>query len=146
MSYLARLKANQAGKQPEAQKQPKAQRPEPAQQQAELQGKSKQQSKRHISRDLIKNWKAARPWLLDNLSRLHAAGWTRKELFQAGRLAYPHGPWGVAWASTWRKPGVQVQIDKGGAIRWTWQDNVGQEITQARYPNKTQTTDTVNNL
>lgn len=131
MSFLEKLKA----KQPKAQEQPEPKRPAPAQQQVELQGRSKKPSGRHVTRGLVQNWKAARPWLLNHIEKLQAEGWTRQQIFQAGRFTYPHGPWGVAWASAWRKPGVEVQIDKGGAIRWTWQE-VGREITQASYPNK----------
>lgn len=85
-------------------------------------------------RRLIRAWKAARPWLLDHLQELQAKGWTRKQLFKAGKLSFPHGPWGPAWARNWLGDGVKVSIDQDGAIRWTWIEPGGRQVSQAAYP------------
>lgn len=90
--------------------------------------------KNHITPSMLESWKVARPWLLAHLPRLQAAGWTRAKLFRAGRLRFPCGPWGVAFLSVWTKDGVQVEIEDGGAIRWTWADATGKTITQAARP------------
>lgn len=90
-------------------------------------------TKGKISLSLLKNWKTARPWILDHLDELQAKGWTRRTLFQAGKFKYPHGPWGAAFSDNWRTPGVQVTIDEGGAIRWTWTDKAGAKVSQAKY-------------
>lgn len=86
-----------------------------------------------LSPSLLRAWKVARPWLLARLAELEGWGWTRKALFRAGRLAYPFGAWGPAWARTWLRPGVQVSVGKWGEIQWTWTDRAGREITQASY-------------
>ncbi len=88
-----------------------------------------------ITPAMLRSWRIARPWLLAHLMELQAAGWTRAKLFRAGgRLRFPFGPWGIAFLPVWTKPGVQIEIEDAGAIRWTWVDATGKTITQAARP------------
>ncbi len=85
----------------------------------------------HITPTMLRAWKTARPWILARLPELEAKGWTRRRLFRAGRLRYPHGPWGPAWSRNWLRPGVQIEIEDNGTIRWTWTEATGRITTQA---------------
>jgi hypothetical protein len=89
---------------------------------------------KHISPSMLQAWRAARPWILDHLQELEARGWTRKRLFRADVLSYPHGAWGPAWSRNWLREGVEVNVDQGGAIIWTWLESNGQPVTQTSRP------------
>ena len=89
---------------------------------------------RLLTPPMLKAFKASRPWLLDHLPELESHGWTRSQLFRAGRLKYPVGPWGVAFSKNWLRPDVQVTIEPDGAIRWTWVEPSGREVSQAGRP------------
>lgn len=73
------------------------------------------------TRPMVRVWRTARAWILANLDALKAAGWTTRRLFAAGLARHPHGEWGVAWASNWIRPGVNVEL-RGPAIVWTWKE------------------------
>ena len=88
----------------------------------------------HVTTGMLEAWKTSRPWLLDHLPELDSHGWTRSQLFRAGRIKYPCGPWGVAFSRNWLRPDVQVTIEPDGAISWTWVEPTGKEITQASRP------------
>jgi hypothetical protein len=90
----------------------------------------------NITKHMLSAWKAARPWLLARLPELQGHGWTRTSLFRAGQLKYPHGPWGVGFASNWLRPEVNITIDLDGSIRWTWTELSGREVSQASRPIK----------
>lgn len=80
--------------------------------------------KRHPARvtpHMVRTWRTARTWIFAHHAALVAAGWTSRGLFAAGRKAYPHGAWGVAWASIWMRPGGKASMD-GSAIVWTWME------------------------
>jgi len=74
-----------------------------------------------ITPPMVLVWRTARAWIVPNLDALKAAGWTTRRLFAAGRARFPHGEWGVAWASNWIKPGVKVEL-RGRVIAWTWKE------------------------
>ena len=83
---------------------------------------------------MLRAWKTARPWLLARLPELESHGWTRSQLFRAGRIKYPVGPWGIAFSRNWLRSDVQVTIGPEGEICWTWVEPTGKEITQASRP------------
>ena len=88
-----------------------------------------------VTRQMLRAWKTARPWLLARLPELERYGWTRSKLFRAGQLKYPVGPWGVAFSRNWLRPDVQVCIvPEDGAIRWTWTEPSGRTVSQAARP------------
>jgi hypothetical protein len=70
---------------------------------------------------MLKRFKVALAWLLPRLPELLAAGWTRAELFRAGRYRYPYG-WGEAWSSAWGDPHTTPSLEPDGSIRWTVQE------------------------
>ena len=86
--------------------------------------------RKKVTRDMVRAWKTARPWLLENLEELQSKGWTRKSLFRADRLLYPCGNWGPAWCSNWLREGVELHIEPEGAICWTWFQHDGRKICQ----------------
>ena len=90
--------------------------------------------KHHISPQMVRAWKTARPWLLENLSKLQSRGWSRKALFRADRLTYPHGKWGPAWCSNWLREGVELHIEHDGSICWKWTQQDGQQVSQRMRP------------
>lgn len=75
----------------------------------------------HVTQPMIRVWRTARAWIVGNLDAIKAAGWTARRLFAAGRSRFPHGEWGVAWASNWIRPGVKIDL-RGPAIVWTWKE------------------------
>ena len=83
---------------------------------------------------MVRNWKTARKWILSHLEELQAHGWTRATLFMAGRLSYPHGPWGIAWHSAWTRPNVRVDIGTRGEIIFSWTETNGHTIQQTARP------------
>jgi hypothetical protein len=68
----------------------------------------------------LENFRAAWPWLRENLADLLQSGWTRAALFQRGKSRYPAGKWGTAWVDAWRKPNLVVRIGRAGCIEYTF--------------------------
>lgn len=74
------------------------------------------------------NFAASWPWLNENLPALGVAGWTRRALFQRGKLKYPAGSWGVAWLDAWLKRDLAAQIGRGGRIEFSFRS--GERLVQ----------------
>ncbi len=91
-------------------------------------------TRKHITPDMLRAWRTARPWLLDRLPELETKGWTRRRLLRADQFSYPHGSWGPAWSNNWLRPEVQIQIDEDGAIRFEWTETTGKTVSQAARP------------
>jgi len=86
-----------------------------------------------ITPALVANFKAARPWLLEHLDALLAAGWTRGELFRVRRpLGHPYA-WGVAWGSAWRKA-ERVELQANGWIAYHCRQADGRVILLESWP------------
>jgi hypothetical protein len=82
----------------------------------------------------VARWRVARKWILPRLPTLQAMGWTRRTLFAAGRLRFPHGEWGAAWLSLWTRAGVTVEQAQGGEIVFSFIEAGGRVVTQAARP------------
>jgi len=85
-----------------------------------------------ITPAMVEAWRTGRAWILAHLPELEAAGWTRRQLFQAGRLKYPCGEWGATWF--WPEGDFTVSLEPDGAIKWTWVDVNGKTTTQGMRP------------
>ena len=86
-----------------------------------------------VSPEMVEGWHRARRWILDRVEELAAVGWSRRQLFAAGRFRAPCGPWGLAWAEVWNNPGVDVKIRPDGVVAFTWQE-AGRSVTQTARP------------
>ena len=72
-----------------------------------------QPRRKWMSRERVASFKKARPWLLERLDALLAAGWTRDELFRVRKpLGHPYC-WGVAWRDAWRTSDRVVLLASG---------------------------------
>jgi hypothetical protein len=84
---------------------------------------------------MVRRFRRARPWLVERLDALQAAGWTRARLFRAGRLRYPFGAWGVAWSHLWGDPRLHaVEVDQDGALRFILREPTGRETVLVSRP------------
>lgn len=105
-------------------------------QKKENRGPAKATHPARVTPGMVTGWRAAREWITARLPELEAAGWTRRELFQAGRLRFPHGAWGMAWLSLWTKAGVEVSITHSGGITFSWIEASGRTVTQTARPTR----------
>lgn len=94
--------------------------------------KSPRRKKRLVTPEMVQRWRAGRQWIKDHMPELLAQGWTRPELLRADTIKFPCGQWGAAWFWELDKP--EPVINPGGAIRWTWKNHAGSEVTQAMRP------------
>nr|WP_243360947.1 hypothetical protein [Fundidesulfovibrio terrae] len=86
--------------------------------------------------DLVENFKAARPWLLEHLEALLVAGWTRDELFRVHKpLGHTLG-WGVAWLSGWRNAD-HVELQPNGWIAYHFKQVNGSTNILHSWPRRT---------
>ena len=88
---------------------------------------------RRIARGgVTENFRAAWPWIRENLDTLLAHGWTRPALFQRGKQQYPCGDSGVAWADAWKKPELSLSVGAFGEIRFTF-GHGDRKVTQSAH-------------
>ncbi len=91
------------------------------------------QKKRKRNQDRRDNFEAGLPWIMANLEKLVAAGWTRAEIFRMAKTTFPLGKWGLAWLGDWTRPGLVVTIHKSGRVIFTMKNN-GRTISQSVSP------------
>ncbi len=77
------------------------------------------------TKEMIKNWKAAREWYKERFSLLNGIGFNKKLFFRAGLDRRNPRDWGPAWMFCWSKPGVKVKIEKDGCVVFTWPTSKG---------------------
>jgi hypothetical protein len=87
-----------------------------------------------VTPDLVKNFRAARPWILEHLPELTAAGWTRRDLFRVGRFKHPCGTWGPAWLSVWTDSDMTTGTGPDGMIIFSFIKHGRQYLQTARKP------------
>lgn len=87
----------------------------------------RQRRRRHVSPTMIRTWRQGRKWVLEHLEELQATGWTRRELFRAGRFSFPCGSWGFAW---FFRLDAEINIEQDGTLTMIWRHANGQQVKQ----------------
>lgn len=77
------------------------------------------------TKEMVKNWKAAREWFKELFPLLHGIGFNKKLFFRAGLDRRNPSEWGPAWMFCWSKPGVRVKFERDGHIFFTWPTSKG---------------------
>ncbi|EFI36184.1 hypothetical protein Dthio_PD3640 [Desulfonatronospira thiodismutans ASO3-1] len=77
------------------------------------------------TKQMVKNWKAARIWFKQYFSLLNGIGWTKKLFFRAGLDRSSFREWSPAWMHCWSQPGLKVKPDRDGRIFFTWPTEKG---------------------